>query len=74
MNQLLPKLTEHGADDRSEERAAAADRRPDDRLDRIGRREFTGIDDADLRHVERAGEPGDQAETVKAKSLKASTR
>ena len=45
---------ERGAD----QRAAAADRDPDHRLDRVGRRELARIDDADLRHVERAGDAG----------------
>src|SRR5205085_8510080 len=42
------------ADDRSDQRAAAADRHPDHRFDGIGRCELAWIDDADLRHIERA--------------------
>src|SRR3954453_2626339 len=47
-------------DDRSQggadQGAAAADRNPDHRLDRIAGRELAGIDDPDLWHVERAGD------------------
>ena len=46
------------ADHRAGQRAAAADRDPDHRFDGIGRRKFARIDDADLRHVERAGDAG----------------
>jgi hypothetical protein len=45
-----------------------------DHFDRVGRREFTGIDDADLRHVERAGNARHHGRDVKAKSLTFSTR
>ena len=51
----LGVVDHEGAEHRAGERAAAADRDPDHRLDRIGRREFARIDDADLRHIERAG-------------------
>ena len=53
---LLPKLTRIAPMIGPIKRAAPADRRPDDHFDRVGRREFAGVDDADLRHVERAGD------------------
>ena len=52
----LGVVDQHRAEHRAGQRAAAADRDPDHRLDGIGRREFARIDDADLRHVERAGD------------------
>jgi hypothetical protein len=69
VNQLLAKLTSDGADDRADQRAAAADRHPDHHLDGVGRGEFARIDDADLRHVERAGDPAIIAETTNTNSL-----
>ena len=58
VNQVLAELTSTAPMIGADERAAAADRRPDHHLDRVGRRELAGIDDADLRHVERAGDAG----------------
>ncbi len=54
----LGVIDDDGAERRADQRAAAADRDPDHRLDRVSRREFAGIDDADLRHIERAGDAG----------------
>ena len=54
VNQVLPKLTSTAPSDRAKQRAAAADRDPDHRLDRIDRRELARIDDPDLRHIKRA--------------------
>ncbi len=54
----LGVVDDDGAERRADQRAAAADRDPDHRLDRIARREFAGVDDADLRHIERAGDAG----------------
>ncbi len=54
----LGVVDDEGAQHRAGQRAAAADRDPDHRFDGIGRREFARIDDADLRHVERAGNAG----------------
>ncbi|EGE57973.1 hypothetical protein RHECNPAF_3500022 [Rhizobium etli CNPAF512] len=51
----LAAIDEDRADDRPDQRASPADRRPDDDFDRVGGREFARIDDADLRNVERAG-------------------
>ena len=51
----LGVVDHEGAEHRAGERAAAADRDPDHGLDRVAGREFARIDDADLRHVERAG-------------------
>ena len=46
------------AQHRAGQRAAAADRDPDHGFDGVGRLEFARIDDADLRHIERAGDAG----------------
>ena len=54
----LAEIHQQRPDDRADQRAAAADRRPDDDLDGIDRGELAGIDDADLRHVEGAGNAG----------------
>ena len=54
----LRKVDEHCADDRTGKRGAAADRRPDDDFDRVGGRKLARVDDADLRHIERAGNSG----------------
>ena len=59
MNQLLPKFTTIGADDRPEQSAASPNCGPDHRLDRVGGRELARIDDTHLRHVKRSGETGD---------------
>ena len=50
----LGEVDDDRAERRADQRAASADRHPDHRLDRIGGVEFAGVDDADLRHVERA--------------------
>ena len=44
---------------RADQRAPPAQRHPDHDLDRVGRRELARVDDPDLRHVERAGDPGE---------------
>jgi hypothetical protein len=49
---------EHGSCGRAIERPTAANGHPDHDFDRIDRGELTGIDDADLRHIERAGDAG----------------
>src|SRR5690606_4888989 len=49
------EIDDDGADDRADQRAAAAHSSPDDHLDGIARLELAGVDDADLRHVERPG-------------------
>src|SRR5882724_1640151 len=54
----LGEVDEDGPDRRSDQRAAPADRDPDHDFDRIGGRELARVDDADLRHIERAGDPG----------------
>ena len=54
----LGVVDDDGAERRADQRAAAADRDPDHRLDGIARREFARVDDADLRHIERAGDAG----------------
>src|ERR1700730_9723006 len=54
----LRVIDDDGAQRRTSQRAAAADRDPDHRLNRIARREFAGIDDADLRHIERDSHAG----------------
>ena len=51
-------VDDDGAERSADQRTAAADRDPDHRLDRIARREFARVDDADLRHIERAGDAG----------------
>ena len=51
-------IDQNRAERRAGEGAAAADRHPDHGFDRIARRELARIDDADLRHVERAGNTG----------------
>ena len=55
----LGVVDEHRAGDRAVQRAAAADRHPDHDLDRVDRRELARVDDADLRHVQRAGDAGE---------------
>src|SRR5476649_1977749 len=49
-------VDDDGAERGPNQRAAAADRDPDHRLDGIARREFAGIDDADLRHIQCASD------------------
>ena len=58
VNHGLAEIDQHRAQDRAGQRAAAADRDPDHRLDRVGRRELARVDDADLRHVERPADAG----------------
>ncbi len=52
----LGAVDEEGADDRADQRRAAADRGPDRDLDAGRRAHLAGVDDADLRHVQRAGD------------------
>ncbi len=54
----LGVINDDRAKRRAGQRAAAADRDPDDGLDGVAGRKFTGIDDADLRHVQRTGDAG----------------
>jgi hypothetical protein len=54
----LGVIDQDGAEHGAGERAAAPDRDPDHRFDRIGGGEFARVDDADLRHIERAGDAG----------------
>jgi hypothetical protein len=65
----LRAVDEERADDRADQGAAAADRGPDRDLDRRGRRHLARVDDADLRHVERAGDPHITAEMTQIVSL-----
>ena len=58
VNQVLPRLTSTAPRIAPDKRAAAADRDPDHRLDRIDRRELARVDDPDLWHIERAADPG----------------
>ena len=54
----LAVVHQHGAEHRAGQRAPPADRDPDHGLDGIARGKFARVDDADLRNVERAGDPG----------------
>ena len=56
VNQLFAPLTKKAPTIGPISVAAAADRRPDRDLDRRRRRHLARVDDADLRHVERAGD------------------
>ena len=53
--EALRAVDEERAEHRPEQRAAPAHRDPDRDLDRVGRRHLAGVDDAHLRHVQRAG-------------------
>ena len=50
-------LTTIAPSDRADQRAASADRNPDDHLDAQDDAQRVGIDDADLRHEQRAAQP-----------------
>ena len=65
----LGAVDDDRAERRADQRAAPADRDPDHDLDRVGRRELARVDDADLRHVERAGDAASTAETVEDEEL-----
>ena len=55
----LRAVDDKRAEYRADEAAAPAHRHPDRDLDRVRRRHFARIDDAHLRHVERAGDAAD---------------
>ena len=54
----LGVVHDEGTENGTGEGAAAANSDPDNRLDRIAGGKLARIDDADLRHVERAGNAG----------------
>src|SRR5215475_7944854 len=55
----LAVVDNHGAEDRTRQRAAPSNRDPDHLLDGVGGCEFARIDEAHLGHVKRAGEARD---------------
>ena len=55
----LAVVHQDGADHRAVERGATAHRHPHHQLDGVERREFAGVDDAHLGHVQRPGNPGE---------------
>ena len=54
VSQLLAPFTRKAPTNGSDQRGAAAHGGPDGDLDRVGRAHLAGVDDADLRHIERA--------------------